>query len=467
MKQAGFGSGVTLPNGVLERLPTLKEQRCLFFDFGLMLLPGSSGQEAEKEAVVAVITEACLVVASFPRPTRPTRVVDHQHVSGVSREGDKVTVHCTADSNVVLQLHKADMFVVYMADLQDRAVGRTLLFASKDANSQQAAGAGGSPPPRSTGLKLTAAALALKAAEDARNPLADAAIGVLRFGTSSKRETRPCREVEEGSDASSVQTLEHLVDDPIDVLEPPDFPQVSVDATSIHRRLYYFFLQYDRSKLPFIDKMVAQHRGREAQLMRDLEAQYGPEPNKGRWETRDQLAHQRALKFQLTAQLRRARDELLVLEREEAAVSAAMEEVLRRKNEFMLEQRREQFEQNAANSANRGGALPPKQPLLHLIKVLRPADSSSGFTRPTERSFYFLLPFMFFDFVREQSTKVPGATTAPLVTVVNETTDKQFAVNWSFLGGWASDFGPHCVSFQDRDSKQWRFRPGEKFWQLY
>ena len=409
---------------------------------------------------MAVITDTCLVVASFPRPTRPTRIVNHKHVSGVSRDGEKVTVHCTADSNITLFLSKADMFVVYMADLQDRAVGRNLHFAAKDASSPTLPSSA-SPP--SSQHKLTAAALALKLADDAMHPLDEASLGVLRFGTSSKRETKPCREVEEGSDASSVQTLEHQVEDDLDELVPPDLPQVVVDATSIHRRLYYFFLQYDRAKLPFIEKMVAQHRSRETQLMRDLEAQYGPEPNKTRWETRDQLAHQRSLKFQLTAQLRRARDELLVLEREECAVRAALDGVVKKKNEFLLEERRKQFEGNAPSSRS----APPSKPLLHLIKVLRVVEQSSSFSRPVERSFYFLLPFMFFDFVKEQCTKVAGAATPPLVTVVNETTDKQFAVNWSFLGGWAVDFGAHCVSFQDRESQQWRFLPGEKFWQLY
>jgi hypothetical protein len=506
MKPLGFGSGVTLPSGVLERLPSLKDQRCLFFDFGLMLVgtPVPVGAEQQqqqqqqpahqlKEAVVAVITDMCLVVASFPRPTRPTRIITHQHVAGVSRDGDRVTVHAASDSDVVLFLAKADMFVVYMADLQDRAVGRQLLFASKESapfpqQQQQQVGAGvigsrynnnGADVSQGYHAPLTAHALAaLKAAADARHPLDETAIGVVRLGTSSRREHRPCREVEEGSDASSVQTLEHLVEDEIDDLAPPDMPQVAIDATMMHRRLYYFFLQYDRSKMPFIDRMIGQHRGQESQLMRDLEAQYGPEPNKGRWDARDQLAHQRALKFQLTAQLRRAKDELLVLEREETSVRAAMDDVLRQKNAFLAEQRQQQAAaQSAAAGASAAAmAAKNKQPLLHLIKVLRPADagqsgslllSSSDFAQPAEQSFYFLLPFMFFDFVREQSVKVPGATMPPLVTMVNETTDKQFAVNWSFLGGWASDFGPHCVSYQDRETRLWRVVPGKKFWQLY
>ncbi|MCT6647212.1 hypothetical protein N4G37_14180, partial [Enterococcus faecalis] len=83
------------------------------------------------EPIVAVITEKGLVAATFPRATRVPKFVPHDRVAGVSKDGDQVVIHVNGESDLRLLLTKADTFAVYLVDLQDRAMGRSLHFATR------------------------------------------------------------------------------------------------------------------------------------------------------------------------------------------------------------------------------------------------------------------------------------------------------------------------------------------------
>ncbi|CUG77226.1 Hypothetical protein, putative [Bodo saltans] len=525
-------SSLTLPAGVLERLPFLQDERCVFFDFGLMLFPPPSHNTMSRalptnqmtsEPIVTVITDKHLVIATFPRATRAPRVIPHEHVCGVSKEGDdRIRIHLAAgdggDLHVVLG--KSDTFVVFLVDLQDRAMGRSMHFVQ----TQQRTGGGGDaavePQAHSAashiplmsqqnhqqraaanlggvgGNAVGLTASALHAAEAALEHN-EAYLGAIRFGRASQRTTRPPAEIDEGSDASSVGTIDHLVDDTNDGPEAVDFPLVSVDSTSLHRRLFYFFQQYDRSKLPYIEQMIAHHRGAEKQLLTELQEQYGPEPNKARWECRDQIAHQRRLKDQLTAQLKRAKDELLLLSKEEVFLDASRKRVDDFTQEFVQRLRNRYLRFRPSGDPLPAVTTPSSLDGLELLCVKRllplanrydhqqegrqqqlnnsgglassreaAASTSSGRDplagHVVETVAYWVAPAVFFSFVKDQAERAHGAALPPICVVerspaINpdgtpKSTTKQqnsnstFWCNWSFLAGWALEFGAHSVA---------------------
>lgn len=512
---------LTLPSGVLERLPFLKDQKCVFFDFGLMYdQPLNAAQQTKggdpsagaKDPIVTVITDRSLVVATFPRATRAPRVVDHERVVGVSRDEDRVIIHLNGEADIGLILAKADTFVVYLVDLQDRTIGRSLHFANKVAGAgnnssssvavhpQQSLPRGATHPQEAKGGRQDGGALtaaALRAAEEALCLDDEISLGAIRFGRASKRESQPTREVDEGSDASSVATIYHEVEDE-ECLAPLDFPLVSIDARSLRTRLFYFFQHHDRAKLPHIDEMIRFHRGRETQFLHELERQYGPEPNKSRWETRDQLSHQRRLNDQLKAQLKRAKDELLLLSREEALIRRSKQNVAELKEHF-VQKLREEFlvtKKEKSSSCAAAEAAPMRSAhdamlhdsglvLIRVLSVASPAATSIDMSHrpssllsqesPMGNEAFFVAPQLFFDFVKEQAGRVHGATLPPLCCVRNEgitppsdfsdnhlhsgaraatagatTRGNSFLCNWSFLAGWVTDIGPHTVAMVER-----------------
>jgi hypothetical protein len=267
------------------------------------------------------------------------------------------------------------------------------------------------------------------------------------------------------------------------VEQPPNVALVSVDPTTMRRRLFYFFQQYDRSRLPHIEDLLRYHRGRESKLLKDLEKEYGPEPDKSRWELRDQISFQRKVKAQLEAQLRRAKDELLLLSREQESAAELISGVQHRKETFkrLLESR-----YIAGKGApNKESGSEPAVPGLGVIRISRtlnvnPQDMVPEGSRLDEDHCYFIAPMVFFEFVREQAAKVHGAMLPPLCTVVLDTSSSdarapkcraaekpQFVCNWSFLAGWAADCGPHSVavaSSSDNGPTRYRFVPSKLFW---
>lgn len=483
------GGGVQLPSGVLDRLPFLKDEVCVFFDFGLMLFapPSVQGEKGgtsafqvpielmTREPIVAVITEKGLVAATFPRATRPPRTIPHDKIAGISKEEDRVLVRLNGEPDVHLMLSKGDTFVVYLVDLQDRSMGRAIHFAPRSqqraaaSQQQQLSTPGGGAEASSHAMSLTASAL--QASQTAQG-FDEATIGVIRFGRASKRIERPPTELDEGSDASSVATVDHLVDDTDDGQPSFDFPLVSIDATSLRRRLFYFFQQYDRSKLAYVDDMLRHYAGKETQLLHELELQYGPEPNKTRWETRDQLAHQRKLHDQLTAQLKRAQDELLLLAREETALATsrqrssqfAEEYAERLRAKFLVSRR---YEKSAGDGAAAGADTASSSAGLRLLSVAHLTPSPVDGTLTADAHASWLAPDTFFEFVRDQAGRVQGAGLPPLCVVQDESkSDKpSFLCNWSFLAGWAQDFGPHSVAVTSKSGEGTvRFVRSTEYW---
>lgn len=525
-------SGVQLPVGVVERLPMLKDEVCVFFDFGVMLFPPPNTPSADvlsgkvpleamsREPVVAVVTERGLIVATFPRATRQPRVAQHDRIIGVVKEGENVLVRVNGEPDIPLQLSKRDTFVVYLVDVQDRAIGRSVHFAAGGGSSapsggpQAAAVAGptamvaaaqaGSSQRRGSAMTATASASATRLTHDALRAADEAAaqeeirLGAIRLGRASRRAVRPPRELDEGSDASSVGTTDHAVaaadDGTTDI--GVDFPLVSMDATTLRQRLFYFFEHYDRSKLPHLEEMARHHRGRETQLMAELQKQYGPEPKKARWETRDQIAHQKRLQDQLEAQLKRARDELLLLHLEDASLQASRERV-RSKAEDLKAHLRERFllsHQQKRHGGGRGDSDPAESgvsltetgsplPSLVLLKVTRltqhddsqqrtvyaPEVAGPQIAAPSgdEVAAFWLAPPTFFDFVKLQMQRVEGAAVPPLCVV--EMNGLSMVCNWAFLAGWTGELGPHTVAAVARPAVPGkaavvRYIPSTAFW---
>ena len=321
-------------------------------------------------------------------------------------------------------------------------------------------------------------------------------LGVLRFGRASARTSRPLREFDEGSDASSVQTIDHEVIEDDIAERMVEMPSVVVDTTSLYRRLWYFFLHYDKAKLRFIDEIIAQHVGMEATLLAELEAKYGPEPNKMRWETRDQIAHQREINLQLKAQLARARDELLLLGHEITALDTSMERVEQRKDILLR------------NLETFGTPYPPKESLriqegaiLTLLRVVQTGETLGTRASDLDKEFFFPAPRFFFDFVADQVKVVRGATAHPrcvlcevpieyqpgsgdgsgLVSELNTSatgalnrtlrtntafnstnTLRSVQINRHLLGVWAQQFGDHSVAV--KSGNRWQFYPAEHYW---
>lgn len=423
---------VMLPATVLERIPFLRESQSRFFDFGTYI---DKTSEQPPLPSVVVLTDRALVVASYPSTAMAPCVMPLQSIVGVVRDGTELTVRNSHMPDMSLHLPKADTFAVHLINLQDRTMNRALRLGAGEGGVADRGATGRSHP-------LTAAALATKAlreAEVAATSADELDIGVVRLGYSSMRTTRPSTELDEGSDASSVQTLDH------NVAEAPtpgmvDLPPVSIDAAALHRRLRYFFMTYDRSKLLFIDEIVARHRGQEAVLLRELEAEYGPEPNKQRWDTRDQMAHQRSINAQLRAQLRRAQDELLLLQHEDVQRETAASRVQRRKDELV--------------ALMAGHATASSDVAFEVLCV-------SAVDDPMERA-YYVAPGSHFDDLKRGAARVPGANVPPLVVVTRDGTQQSVLCNRHFAGVKGHDcLGPFPLSVRRGD--RWYFVPSAPF----
>jgi hypothetical protein len=301
------GPLVQLPRIVVDRVPQLRDAHIAFFDYGMLTTSGYS------TPIVAALTDTTLVVAPFPDSSViPTAVLPHASITSVSRDGADVTVRIRLVAELRLQLPKADTFAVLALKLRDRALTHALGLAV----SNQRASAPWMPAARSARRMSPA-----QAADDL-----GPSVG---FGRVVRSTNAPPEELFVGSEIDKA-----VNDGPLEKLVATPTPRGN--SRDLHRRLRHFFMSYDRSKLLFIDEIVAQHRGHEARLMAELEAQYGPEPNKRRWEVHEQMSHQREVNAQLQAQLRRAQDELLLLQHERNQRRRAVQRMQQLKDRFVV-----------------------------------------------------------------------------------------------------------------------------------
>ena len=356
-------------------------------------------------------------------------VIPHTSIVGVAREGSSVLVRNSFMNDIKLTLPKTEAFIVHLIGIQDRGMNRTLRLAGGEAGNMSSSNninsnfiSGGDDNNQNGSMIIdrnntndnnsnnknnsssqqqkqvtfgnfplgmniaqqdpsdpNAVRRAMSLAEDLSHGSAAAEAsmerlwGVIRLGRGSSRAGPPTTELDEGSDASSVQTIQHIADSPREHDDDDDdfdqnlnhsdehnedhnefygsskndrakaisreevqVPPMVTDAASLKRRLWYFFMYYDQSRLQYIDTLVAMHQGTDGKaLMKDLEQQYGPEPHRFRWSIRDQTMYQREINSQLRAQLARAQDELLLLKENPHEKESAVERVLRRKQEIM------------------------------------------------------------------------------------------------------------------------------------
>jgi hypothetical protein len=388
---------VMLPAAVLERVPSLHEARTFFFDFGLLV-----SKDEGTTPIVVVLTDQSLVVASFPGSSVPATTMPHSSIVGVTRDGALLTIRNSHMPEMCLQLPKADTFAVHLINLQDRSMNRALRLGADGHASEKK---------RVSGVSTDRA---LRAAESTLAGADEADLGVIRFGYSSLRTAPPTVELDEGSDASSIQTLDNEVEDP-----PPeglvDVQSACINPHSLHRRLRYFFLCYDRSKLLFIDDMVRQHQGREAELLRELQAQYGPEPNKLRWEAHDRLAHQREVNGLLRAQLRRAQDEILLLDHQSTQLERGAERT---------DKLRASFVEAMLHKSSSTSEAP-----FELLTVHENGGEAN----------FFVAPATFFAEIKVQCRTVARAREAPLVSLRSPKEEDQIEINRHFFGTIAVD----------------------------
>jgi hypothetical protein len=497
----GGASGVIVPSAVCERIPNLKKDpSVLFYDFGTQRIRATASRTASTVPVVVVLSEHTLYIATFPSTAHPVTVIPLKVICGIERNGEIVTLKCSTIDNFELLLPKADTFVIHLIDVQDRRMNRMLHMVDAPTGAGEVPEtapkqvistmnvASASPSPSLSVPVLPApvqgqggtegnfeqANRTLREIEEGGVGLGAGLAevqGVIRFGHASKRVEPPQREIDEGSDASSVQTIDHEVVEESIGDQLIDLPEVSIDTTSLYRRLWYFFLHYDRSKLRFIDDIIAQHRGMEASLLEDLQNRYGPEPHRNRWEIRDQLAHQREIQLQLKAQLARARDELLLLGHERLLMTKAVSRV-----EHLSKQMYAKLERHGSVSESESES-----------RQRQSMDSSSAGFRMLQvldkgREAYFPAPNFFFDFVAHQVQVVDGGTASPTcilrelsLTDLNDKqktgsptapADRRVTVNRSLLGVWAKQYGDHSVAVQGSggNGSRWIFHPSASFW---
>jgi hypothetical protein len=439
-------SSLVLSDAVLERLPFLRNSNVRFCDFGNVQItenaaiepieqqlerqqqlppagPASSAPVDDRVANkppqqegppkpkvfsgVVVVTDEILAIASFPANTQPPLQMKHADIFGVSRDGASVIVRCSKE--IKLTLSKVDAFIVHMIGIQDRNISRTLRLAGDPSSAPPGrhhhhhhhVGATGSPaaggPLSPVAMDANSVRRALALAEEVAgvsSGAADASMerlwGVIRLGRGSHRAGPPTTELDEGSDASSVQTVQHVAESPREDLSHVDsptrkggdggaggpgaadgggkrtpragaldstsgadedddddlpayaeeaaVPPLLTDAASLRRRLWYFFMYYDHSRLSNIDELVRVHGvGDAKQLMKELEGTYGPEPHRFRWSIRDQTIYQREINSQLRAQLARAQDELLLLKENPHEKSTAVARVMARKEQLVAQ----------------------------------------------------------------------------------------------------------------------------------
>ena len=608
-------SAILLPSSVLERLPFLREARALFFDFGVQF--EDSSPNAKGSTALVVVTDTNLVVASFPESTLAPVIIPHNTIAGITRVGDRIVIRNSLLPEVALSLPKLDTFIVHVVNLQDRQLNRAMRMAAtapvaersgQFGNEGAGSGEGGREGRGPAQLDSTAnsdmdarrslmAEKALQRAAQVTSRADEASLGVVRLGFASMRSRAPSTELEEGSDASSIQTIEHEVagstaasdavdDDGDDDDDPSHFhghnsagaaaswsgaladedddldegsgtddedaaggetlnrtktkkdstigggvddegnedteetrkkkvagetarrrrrrlkarraivglQTVSVDPSSMHRRLRYFFVRYDRAKLPFADGMIAQHRGSENALLAALVQQYGPEPNRLRWRTHDLIAHQLSVQEQLLAQRARARDELLLLGREHITQGARTEQLKRKKQLLLLAMERGMEDADSVMrilsgdvtclaeahfqpaNGGRAGQTPQKGESESNredadMAVVQALQSSRQVTSAYEQvivklgstAYYLTVPVSFWPFLHLQVQIVRGAATVPpIVQLIRASSNESMSCNRQLCGTWITDMvGDVAMSVQQQG--RWYFVSSSRF----